>query len=262
MLEKAKRMIIVALDVNSIEKAMELVNQLKEHAMCFKIGLQFMCYLMRTGKGPEFFEFMQKSGASLWTDMKLNDIPNTMVGAMTEITQIEPRPSFLTVHASASVDGMMDVVKSAAGVTVVGVTVLTSFEENDAHCVFNAPSKAKVLQFVRDCKNAGVTTIVCSPQETLFLRGKKELNDIVIINPGIRPEWAASGDQKRVKAPKPAILGGADYLVVGRPITQPPEAIGTPVDAFMKIAEEIVEAMKELGITEESLDSHDVEKAR
>ena len=122
---------------------------------------------------------------------------------------------------------------------VLAVTVLTSLEENNAYLLFGAPSKAKVLQFARDAKTAGVDGIICSPQELELLGKQKELMGLIKITPGVRPEWAAVGDQKRIMTPLEAIRAGATALVIGRPITNPPVEIGSPANAVNKIVEEI-----------------------
>lgn len=122
---------------------------------------------------------------------------------------------------------------------VLAVTVLTSLEENNAHLIFGAPTKAKVLQFARDAKIAGCDGIVCSPQELEFLDNHSELSGLFRVVPGIRPKWSVVGDQKRIMTPADAIKAGADYLVIGRPITDPPKEVGTPVDAVKRIIEEI-----------------------
>ena len=122
---------------------------------------------------------------------------------------------------------------------VLAVTVLTSLGEYDTYLIFGAPSKAKVLQFARDAKIAGCDGIICSPQELEFLGNYPELRGLLKVVPGIRPKWSVTGDQKRIMTPSDAIKAGADYLVIGRPITNPPKEVGSSVEAVKRIIEEI-----------------------
>jgi orotidine-5'-phosphate decarboxylase len=148
------------------------------------------------------------------------------------------------VHASAGIEAMMAAVQNKGISQVLAVTILTSLEENNAHLIFGAPSKAKVLQLARDAKIAGVDGIICSPQELELLGKQKELAGLLKVTPGVRPEWAAAGDQKRIMTPGDAIVAGATALVIGRPITKPPQEVGTPADAARRIADEITEALE------------------
>lgn len=101
----------------------------------------------------------------------------------------------------------------------------------------------KVLQFARDAKIAGCDGIVCSPQELDLLGKQKELGDLLKVTPGVRPDWASAGDQKRTMTPAEAVKAGATSLVIGRPITKPPAGVGTSVDAAQKIANEIASVL-------------------
>jgi orotidine-5'-phosphate decarboxylase len=148
------------------------------------------------------------------------------------------------VHASCGIEAMMAAVKNKGQSQVLAVTVLTSLEENNAHLIFGSPSKAKVIQFARDAMLAGIDGIICSPQELELLGKQKELAGLRKVTPGVRPEWASVGDQKRIITPGDAILAGATELVIGRPITKPPSEVGAPVDAAKRIAEEIAAALE------------------
>lgn len=130
---------------------------------------------------------------------------------------------------------------------VLAVTVLTSLSEEDAHLIYGEPSKAKVIEFARWAKIAGVDGLICSPKELGVLGKCEEFDDLLKVTPGIRPAWSGKEDQKRVNTPAEAIKAGADYLVIGRPITKVPgtELLATPPDAAKKIAEEIEQALKE-----------------
>ena len=225
--------IIVALDVDSLDKAISLVKSLAPYVGCFKVGLEL---LMAVG-APQVVEFVHSLGGQVFLDGKLNDIPNTVGSAAKAVAWLNVK--MFDVHASAGIEAMMAAVANKGQSLVLAVTVLTSLEENNAHLIFGAPSKAKVLQFARDAKLAGCDGIICSPQELELLGKQKELGSLLKVTPGVRPEWAAAGDQKRIMTPAEAIKAGANYLVIGRPITRPPAEIGSPVDAAKRIAEEI-----------------------
>ena len=229
--------IIVALDVNSLDEAKPLVESLASHVGCFKIGLQ----LLTAVGAPKVVEFVHSLGGKVFYDGKFNDIPNTMAGAAEAVSGLGVK--MFNVHASAGVEAMMESCFNKGSSLVLAVTVLTSLEENNTHLIFGGPSKAKVLQFARDAKIAGCDGIICSPQELEFLSKQSELCGMMKITPGVRPEWAPAGDQKRIMTPGEAIKAGATAVVIGRPITKPPASIGTPVKAVEKITQEIQEAL-------------------
>lgn len=228
--------IIVALDVNSPERARQLIEELAPHVGYFKIGLE----LITAVGGPEVVRFVRESGGRVFYDGKFNDIPNTVGGAAKAAANLNV--GMFNVHASAGVEAMMAAVANKERSLVLAVTVLTSLDENNAHLIFGAPSKIKVLQFARDAKIAGCDGIICSPQELELLGKQQEFDNLLKVTPGVRPEWAAVGDQKRVMTPGEAIRAGAHFLVIGRPITKPPTEIGSPAEAARRIAEEIAQA--------------------
>lgn len=226
--------IIVALDGMKLEEAEALVQQLAPIGVGFKVGLEFIC----GGEADQLIRVIKSGGGSVFYDGKLNDIPNT-VGKAAKRISVKEGIRYFNVHASAGIEAMMAAVENKGNSQVLAVTVLTSLEENNAHLLFGAPSKAKVLQLARDAKTAGVDGIICSPQELELLGKQKELLGLLKITPGVRPEWAAVGDQKRIMTPADAVRMGATALVIGRPITKPPAEIGTPANAVNKIIEEI-----------------------
>ncbi len=136
---------------------------------------------------------------------------------------------------------MRAAVKNKGDSKVLAVTVLTSTDEHDAFGIFGAPCKAKVLAFARDAKLAGCDGVVCSPLELLVLNEHPELEGLWKVTPSIRSPDDAVDDQRRTMSPREAISCGADELVIGRPITGAP----SPVEAALKIAEEIAEGLKE-----------------
>jgi orotidine-5'-phosphate decarboxylase len=228
---EAKDRIIVALDVDNLDKAKSLVESLAPHVGCFKVGLE----LLTAVGAPKVVGFVHSLGGQVFYDGKFDDISNTVGGAAKAVAGLNVK--MFNIHASAGVETMIAAVANKGQSLVLAVTVLTSLEENNAHLIFGSPSKAKVLQLARDAKIAG------SPQELKLIGKQKELGSMLKVTPGIRPEWAVAGDQKRITTPADAIKAGATSLVIGRPITKPPTEIGTPVDAAKKITEEIASVL-------------------
>ncbi|HLD61778.1 MAG TPA: orotidine-5'-phosphate decarboxylase [Patescibacteria group bacterium] len=230
---KAEDKIIVALDVDDLEKAKSLIEALAPYVGCFKIGLE----LISSVGGPQAVRFVHGLEGEVFYDGKFKDIPNTIGRASRAVSALGVK--MFNVHASAGIEAMRAAVDNKGISLVLAVTVLTSLEENNAHLIFGAPSKAKVLQFARDAKIAGCDGIICSPQELEFLGNYPELRGLLKVVPGIRPKWSVTGDQKRIMTPSDAIKAGADYLVIGRPITNPPKEVGSSVEAVKRIIEEI-----------------------
>jgi orotidine-5'-phosphate decarboxylase len=238
-----KERIIFALDVADNIEAMGLAEKLANLVGCFKIGLQRIFNMFRNGEWPAFRKFLNELNAEIFIDSKLNDIPNTIAGSAKEIAKLEPL--FFNVHASSGIEAMKEAGKNSGNSRVLAVTVLTSLGEDEAHHIFGNPSKTKVLELAMDARLAGIGGIICSAQELKLLRKQKELDGMLMVTPGIRPEWAAAGDQKRITTPREAILDGADYLVIGRPIQNPPAEVGSPEKAAIHIASEIAAALEE-----------------
>lgn len=233
-----KDRIIVALDVSDLSEVKSLIQELTPHVGCFKVGLE----LLTAVGAPKVVEFVHSLGGQVFYDGKFDDIPNTVGSAAKAVAELNIK--MFNVHASAGVEAMMAAIANKGQSLVLAVTVLTSLEENNAHLIFGASSKAKVLQFARDAKIAGMDGIICSPQELELLAKQKELGELLKVTPGVRPEWAATGDQKRIMTPGDAIAAGATALVIGRPITKPPKEVGGPADAAQRIAEEITMALE------------------
>lgn len=214
---RVKDKIIVALDVNTIAKARNLVEILSPYVGMFKVGLE----LITAEGGPKVVEFIDSLGGKIFYDGKFDDIPNTVAGASKAVARMGVK--MFNVHASAGIDAMMAAVENKGRSLVLAVTVLTSREENDAYLSFGAPTKAKVLQFARDAKLAGCDGIVCSPQELELLGKRRELKGLLKVTPGIRSVNSKPDDQNRTMTVPEAIRAGADYLVIGRPITADPD---------------------------------------
>lgn len=240
--------IIVALDVSGFEVAESLVEQLAPYVAGFKIGLELQTAIFAGLVAAERLE-VARHELSQWRklfrayrrkifwDGKWNDIPATMAGAAKALRPLAPR--FFNVHAAAGQRAITEAMAWRGSSQVLGVTVLTSLDETECFSIFGDKPGKKVLDFARMLVRAGVYGVICSPQELKLLKDEGLLEHLVAVTPGVRPSWAASGDQKRVMTPAEAIQYGATYLVIGRPITQPPADIGGPVEAAGRIIEEI-----------------------
>jgi len=242
---RGKSRIIVALDVPTLAKGLELVQVLAPHVGLFKVGLQ----LLTVEGAPKVVKSILEKKARVFLDGKFCDIPNTVGEASKAASGLGAM--MFNVHASCGVAAMKAAVANRGHSHVLAVTVLTSLEENEAHLIFGQPSKAKVIQMAQWAKLAGAQGIICSPQELALLKSRPELGGLSFVTPGVRPEWASAGDQKRIMTPGEAIKAGAEYLVIGRPITKPPTEISGPVEAAKKITEEIAAAEKELGLKDQ-----------
>ena len=221
--------LIVALDVATKEKALDLIEQLRDQISFFKIGLQ-----LYTAEGPEIIRAVRATGANVFLDLKLHDIPNTVALAVESAAQLEIQ--MLTIHLSGG-EAMIRAAVSAKprDLLLLGVTVLTSVDEQTIRQV-GIPDKIEnqVLRLAKLGVENGIDGIVASPHEITTLR--RELGDKVkIVVPGIRPAGSESADQKRVMTPREAIHAGADYLVIGRPVT----AHSRPGEAVTQILQEL-----------------------
>ena len=252
---EAKDRIILPLDVSSVAEARGLVDLLVPHVGLFKVGLEFI-YSTIAGlllRGDEEAVVLLKEVRALakalgaehvFWDGKLCDIPNTVKGASIAISGMGV--NMFNVHASAGIEAVKAAVANKGHSLVLGVTVLTTIGKladgtDECVSIFGDTAPGKVIQFAAGLEQVGADGIICSPQE---LRALTEAgSNLLKVTPGVRPEWATANDQKRVMTPGEAIKAGADYLVIGRPITKPPAEIGGPVEAAKRIAVEIQEAL-------------------
>jgi orotidine-5'-phosphate decarboxylase len=221
--------IIVALDVATKDKALKLVEQLRGGISFFKIGLQ-----LYTAEGPEIARAVLSTGAKVWLDLKLYDIPNTVARAVESASNLGVH--MLTIHLSGGSE-MIHAATAARGsnMAILGVTVLTSATEQTLREIGIAVKvEDQVFRLAKLGVEAGIDGVVASPHEIKKLRA--EFGDKVkIVVPGIRPSGSESTDQKRIMTPREAIDAGADYLVIGRPII----AHSHPSEAVTRILDEL-----------------------
>jgi orotidine-5'-phosphate decarboxylase len=212
-----KNPIIVALDVPGLEAALGLVQGLGGAVRFYKIGLQLF-----TRCGPGVVEAIKGTGARVFLDLKFHDIPNTVRHSVESACALGV--DLLTIHLSGGAAMIRAAAEGArAGTQVLGVTVLTSSNrETLRETGIDGAVEDQVLRLARLAAENGVTGIVASPLEVTLLR-QVFGSGLTIVTPGVRPEWAAANDQQRTMTPKAAMQAGADYLVIGRPITGEPD---------------------------------------
>src|SRR5438046_4043840 len=219
--------IIVALDVATKEKALELVKELRDQISFFKIGLQ-----LYTAEGPEIVRAVLATGAKVWLDIKLHDIPNTVGRAVESASRLGVH--MLTIHLSGGGEMIRAAIAARANdMLLLGVTVLTSATEQTLREVgISGTVEDEVLRLAKLGVEAGMDGVVASPHEIRKRRAEFG-NKIKIAVQGIRPTWAEPGDQKRFMTPREALEAGADYIGIGRPITthhKPREAVAKILD--------------------------------
>src|SRR5260370_6563733 len=225
---KVAEKIIVALDVPTKTRSPDPVRQLRQDISCFKSGLQ-----LYTAEGPETVRAVLATGAKFFLDLKLHDIPNTVAKSVESAANLSVQ--MLTIHLSGGSEMIRGAVAARKdNMSILGVTVLTSADASTLREVgISEKVDEQVLRLARLGIENGVDGLVCSPHEIKSLRA--EFGDkIKIVFPGIRPSWSEPGDQKRLMTPREAIEAGADYLVIGRPIT----AHKNPREAVERILEE------------------------
>jgi orotidine-5'-phosphate decarboxylase len=232
--------IFLAIDTTDVAVASAQAAATKDAVSGIKLGLEFFA-----ANGPGGVRTVAPGGVPLFLDLKLHDIPNTVAGAVRAVVPL--RPALLTVHASGS-GAMLRAAADSAGEAaakdgierprIIGVTVLTSLAEQDMDAIGQrGPIADQARRLAALARHCGLDGVVCSPHEIEPLRAECGA-DFLLVVPGIRPAWAAAGDQKRVMTPAEAAQRGADYLVIGRPIT----AAADPAVAARRIAAEIVAA--------------------
>lgn len=234
--DQAREKIIFALDVNEFSDVEKWASLLAPHVGMFKIGKQ-----LYTACGPAAVRMIQKCGGEVFLDLKFHDIPNTVAMATLEGARLGVK--LVNLHALGGYEMMARTMetldkefKGDERSKVLAVTILTSSTEETLREVgIDHPVQDMVVRLAKLAKKAGIDGVVASPQEVSLIReacGEKFL----IVTPGVRPSFAEVNDQKRIMTPAEAVRAGADYLVIGRPIS----AASDPVAAAEKIIKEIM----------------------
>jgi orotidine-5'-phosphate decarboxylase len=223
--------LIVALDFPTQAKALALVSVLSGSVSIYKIGLQ-----LYTAAGPEIVRAVAAAGAKIFLDLKLHDIPSTVAKAVAAAGDLGVQ--MLTVHLSGGRAMLEAAVETKPpGLSLLGVTVLTSATDDTlSETGINSGIEEQVIRLADLGKASGIDGLITSPHEVRVLRERLG-HQIKLITPGVRPSWAAADDQKRFTTPREALESGADYLVVGRPITADPN----PRAAVERLLDEIAE---------------------
>ncbi len=227
----ARERLIVALDLPSVKAAEDLVARLGERAVFYKIG-----YQLAFAGGLPFAAELIAAGKQVFLDLKLHDIGNTVQKGVESVAQMGA--TFLTVHGFPQTMQAAVAGRQGSSLRILAVTVLTSYDDADlAAAGYGMGVAALAAQRAQQARDIGIDGLVCSPEEATNLR-KIAGPEMALVTPGIRPLGSASGDQKRIMSPARAIRSGADYLVVGRPITAAPD----PQQAAEAIVAEIKQA--------------------
>ena len=231
-----KDRLIVALDVETLGQAENLLDRLGDVVTTFKVGIQLF-----TSAGPQAVELVQKKGGRVFLDLKYHDIPSTVAGAVREAARLGV--FMLTVHASGGL-AMLEAGVLARGVLgkaapiLLAVTLLTSLDRAALQRELNVPLsvEGQALHLAQLANGAGLDGCVASPREARLLRNALGQH-WVIVTPGVRPAGAERGDQARIASPEAAVGAGADYIVVGRPILEardPARAAAAIVEAIAR----------------------------
>ncbi len=218
---------IVALDGMNRAQALAMAEQLSGSVWGFKVNdLLVDC-------GVEIISTLKKFG-KVFADPKLYDIPNTVGNSVKKIA--DAGADLITIHASGGEEMIAKAVENSGKATVLTVTVLTSFSEEGVSKVYGADSSDTVIKLAKLAAGAGASGIVCSAKELELIKGDDALSSLTTVVPGIRPRWyGKADDQKRVMTPADAAAAGANYLVIGRPIT----SHNNPIEAVKLITEEL-----------------------
>ena len=230
--------LIVALDVENAQKARELFHALRGIVGMFKIGSQLF-----TAAGPDLVREIVSAGERVFLDLKFHDIPNTVAAAGIEATRLGV--SIFNLHAAGGSEMMRRTAQAVAECAdserltrplIIAVTVLTSADVSTLAEVGSSLTPAELVpRFALLADACGMDGVVASPQEISIIRSAVKKPDFLVVTPGVRPGGASLFDQKRVTTPREAMIAGADYVVVGRPIL----GAADPTQAAQQIVDEM-----------------------
>lgn len=234
--DEARSRILFALDVESFADAKHWVSVLSGHVGMFKVGKQLF-----TSHGPDVVRMVENFDGQVFLDLKYHDIPNTVAMASVEAARLGVK--LFNLHALGGYEMMVRTVealdKEFSGkerAKVLAVTILTSSNEETLRQVgIEYPVREMVVRLAQLAQKAGIDGVVASPQEVELIRAACG-SDFLVVTPGVRPAFASTDDQKRIMTPAEAVRAGADYLVIGRPIS----AAADPLKATEAIVEEIM----------------------
>ncbi len=226
--------IIVALDFNQQQKALEFVSKIEPSQCRLKVGKE-----MFTHFGPAFVSILIKKGFDVFLDLKFHDIPNTVAKAC--IAAADMGVWMVNVHASGGRKMMETTVEALDNFgsqrpKLIGVTVLTSMAQNDlAEIGLDIPVAEQVMRLASLANGSGLDGVVCSAHEASMLKTRLG-HDFELVTPGIRPAGSTADDQQRIMTPRDALAVGVDYMVIGRPITRSENPLQTLIEINRSLA--------------------------
>jgi orotidine-5'-phosphate decarboxylase len=235
--------IVVALDVDAADQALILVERLRGFVGMFKVGKQLF-----TAAGPEVVRKIIATGERVFLDLKFHDIPHTVAKAGVEAARLGV--SIFNLHAMGGSQMMRATVEAVNEISarekiarpkILGVTVLTSQTQESLYEVgIKDRLEDTVVNLARLCEASGIDGVVASPHEIIPIRNVIKTPDFVILTPGVRPAGTALNDQSRVMTPAEAVRAGANYLVIGRPITAADDPLKVTQEILAEIDREIL----------------------
>ena len=238
MPREGRNPVLAAIDTPDLDRAKALAQSLAGVVGGIKLGLEFF-----NAQGPAGVAEVAGDRGDLFLDLKYHDIPNTVAGAVRAAIKLQPM--ILNIHAGGGPAMMRAALEAADGESVrlgiprpkvIAVTVLTSMDDGDLGAVGQqGPAADQVVRLARLTRDCGLDGVVCSPREIAAIRDACG-PDFTLVVPGIRPAGAAAGDQKRVMTPREAVDAGADWLVIGRPITAAPDPAAAARDILRELA--------------------------
>lgn len=230
---KARDRIILAIDTPLAPIAQWMIEEFAPYVGGFKLGL----VAINSGFAHPLIDQIIFHRKKIFWDGKLSDIPNIVARTSRVISNLGV--DWFSVHASAGREAIKAAVRNRIRASVLGVTILSSLDDRECVKIFGEFVEEKVMQFAKELSEEGAQGIITSPRELNVLSKLQRASGLIKVAVSIRPEWAPDDDQKRTLTPSEALRLGADYLVIGRPITSPPRSIGTPHDAIRRITQEI-----------------------
>ena len=222
----SQKKLIIALDFASLDDVKNIVKNIDPDQSMVKVGLQ-----LYVSEGRKVLDYLSEKGFEIFLDLKLHDIPNTVEKGIEAISKLNPY--FTTIHLSGGDEMQKIAAKDKGNIKILGVSILTSLDsEQTKKYYYNKKVEDIVYNFAKNALDNGLDGVVCSPKEIKIIK-KATQNKLLIVTPGIRPlDYNDSfDDQKRTMSPKEALEVGANYLVIGRPITKAPD----PLDVLKNI---------------------------
>lgn len=234
---KPEERIWVALDYSTSPEAQPILDELDQKVKIWKVGKK-----LAKGNWAGTISYVHgNTGRGVFADAKIKNTVDEVASEMHEITRA--KPDYISVFADGGIEMMKAALKYRRQARVLGVTVLTSMTPYDTLHLYHTDPINAAVRAAQLAVRAGLDAVICSPQDIEAIKTNEETSGLFVVTPGIRPMWAPLNDQVRVLTPRQAINAGADALIIGRPIINPPPQFGTPVEAFDAIVQEVSEAI-------------------